>query len=325
MKTVILGAGSLGCVFGGFLAEAGYDVTLIGRRRSHTDAIVKEGLIITGIRGTHVVKVKATSDPLEVEDADLLILLTKTVDTVTALDSVPHLYQRVQCAVSLQNGLVKDDRLRERFGQDKVIGGTTMTGGTLLGDGRVEYTTDGITSFGEFDGSRTERVENIVSMFHKAGLKAEVVDDIRSVEWTKLVLAVPGMAVSSLARLEFHKVLKNKLLASLYAQLVKESAEVALKDGAVIERYPDLEFIKGIIDADFDHAVELLIENGVRLEKAGMTNIIPSMLQSILKGKKTEVEETIGYVAKKAKELGVNAQAVEFCYKVIKGIDGYLE
>ncbi len=325
MKTVILGAGALGCVFGGFLAEVGYDVTLIGRRRGHTDAIMKEGLVITGIKGTHVVKVKATSDPSEVEDAEFLILLTKTMDTVTALDRVSHLYQKVQCAVSLQNGMLKDDHLRERFGRDKVIGGTTMTGGGLLGDGRVEYTTDGTTSFGEFDGSRTDRVENIVEMFHKAGLKAEIADDIRSVEWTKLVLAVPGMGVSSLTRLEVHKVMKNRLLASLYAQLVKESAEVATKDGATIGSYPDLEYIKGIVDADFDRAVELLNDTGLRLEKAGQTSIIPSMLQNIMKGRKTEVEETIGYVAKKAKELGVNAPAVEFCYKVIKGIDDYLE
>ena len=325
MKTVILGAGSLGCIFGGFLAEVGYDVTLIGRRKGHTDAIRKDGLVITGIKGTHVVKVKATHDPSEVNDADLLILLTKTMDTVVALDSVSHLYQVVKCVVSLQNGMVKDEQLRERFGPDKVIGGTTMTGGTLLGDGQVKYTTDGTTSFGEFDGRRTERVENIVRMFVTAGLKAELVDDIRSVEWTKLTLAVPGLASSSLTRLEVHKVMKNRLLASLYAQLVKESAKVAVKDGARFGDYPDLEFINGIIDADFDSAVELLVENGDKLEKGGMTSIIPSMLQSIMKGKKTEVEETIGYVVKKAEELGVSVPAVELCYRVIKGIDAYLE
>ena len=324
MKIAILGAGSLGCIFGGFLAQAGYDVTLIGRR-SHIEAIRKGGLIITGIKGTHVVRIRAAYDPLEVKNVDFLILLTKTMDTSAALAGVSHLYQVVNCVVSLQNGLVKDDQLREKFGKDKVIGGTTMTGGTLLGDGQVEYTADGVTYFGEFDGSRTERVDNIAVMFNKAGLKAKVVDDIRSAEWTKLIVAVPSLASSSITRLELHKVMKNRLLASLYVQLVKECTEVAIKDGARLNDYPDMKLVKRIAEADFDHAVELVVENGIKLGKAGMTKVTPSMLQSILKGRKTELEETLGYVVKKAEEQGISVPAVEFCYKTIKGIDAYLE
>lgn len=325
MKTVILGAGSLGCVFGGFLAQAGNDVVLIGRRKSHTDAINKNGLTITGVRGTHVIKVKATHDPSQVKSADFLILLTKTIDTSAALESVSHLYPVVKCAVSLQNGMAKDEHLIERFGKEKVIGGTTMTGGALTGDGQVYYTTDGTTSFGEFDGRRTERVESIVSMFKNAGLKAELVDDIRSVEWTKMVLATPGLGASALTRLPIHKIQRNRHLASLYAQLVREAAEVAKRDGAKLMEYPALEMIKRIVDSDFDRAVEVVVQNGLALEKAGQTSIMASMAQSIISGRKTEVEETIGYVAKKAKELGVNAPAVDLCYRVIKGIDAYLQ
>jgi 2-dehydropantoate 2-reductase len=91
MRLAILGAGALGCVLGGFIAEAGHDVILIGRRKSHIDAMNENGLIITGFRGRHVVKVTATDNPLEVKDAELLILTTKIMDTTDALDSVRHL------------------------------------------------------------------------------------------------------------------------------------------------------------------------------------------------------------------------------------------
>ena len=85
MKTVILGAGALGCVMGGLIAEAGYDVTLIGRRKSHTDAIKEKGLSITGIKGTHLVHLKATSNPREIEDAELLMVVGGKVTRSTVL------------------------------------------------------------------------------------------------------------------------------------------------------------------------------------------------------------------------------------------------
>jgi len=325
VKTAILGAGALGCVIGGFLAEAGYDVILIGRRQSHIDAIREKGLIITGFKGTHTVRVRATCNPLEVKDAELLILLTKTMDTPAALDSVPHFYQQVKCAFSLQNGMAKDEQLIKRFGQGKVIGGITMVGGALLGDGQVQYAHEGITFLGELDDRKTERVSNIAHMFNSAGLKAEIVDDIRSVEWTKLTLAASFMALSSLTRLENQKIMRNQWLASLYVQLVKECADVAKGVGVQLKEYPSMEIIKSVADADFDTAVELVVKSGIELEKAGKTNFKGSMLQSILSGKKTEVEEIIGYVVRKAHELSINVPGVEFCYKAIKGIDDYLK
>jgi 2-dehydropantoate 2-reductase len=331
MKTVILGAGSMGCIFGGYLAKAGYDVTLIARRRSHVDAIRKNGLLITSLGGAQVVKVKATDDPKEVKDAELLILITKTVDSITALDSVSHLYKVVKCAVSLQNGLLKDENLKKRFGPKKVIGGTSMIAAAMVGDGHVEYTGDvinskygAVTFFGELDGSRTERVESIARMFNNAGLKAEVVDDICSVEWTKLIVAASGHGMSALTRLELWKIMKNRHLASLYVQMMKEAAGVAKRDGARIAHVVGMETLTDVIEADFDRAVELLIEAGNKLEKLGQKHMQASMLQSIMQGKKTEVDETIGYVVNKAKELSVKTPALELCYKVVKGIDDYL-
>ncbi|MFC1981556.1 ketopantoate reductase family protein [Chloroflexota bacterium] len=324
MKTVVLGAGSLGCVYGGFLAKAGYDVTLIGRRKSHVDAI-NSGLVISGINGTDVVKVKATDNPREVDSADLLILLTKTMDTANALDSVSHLYGAVKCAVSLQNGMTKDDQLKERFGAEKVIGGTAVVGAVLLGDGKVEYTHDGVTVLGEFDGKLSERVEEIVGMLKNAGLKAEAMDDIRSAEWTKLLLSGPGQAISALTRLEMHKIRQSPILARLYVRLIKEVAEVAKKDGAKMKTLAGMEIVKAVVDSPFDRAVELVIENGHKMEKAGQIHILPSMAQSLISGRKTEVDTAISYVAKRAKELGIDTPTAEFFATIIKGIDEYMK
>ncbi|MBI2832758.1 MAG: 2-dehydropantoate 2-reductase [Chloroflexi bacterium] len=324
MKTIILGAGSLGCVYGGFLARAGNDVTLIGRRKSQVDA-VNNGLIITGVKGTQVVKVKATDNPREVDSADLLILLTKTMDSDAALDSVSHLYKGLKCAVSLQNGMTKDDKLKEKLGAEKVIGGTAMVGAVLLGDGKVEYTSDGVTTLGELDGRLSDRVKEVVRMLNSAGLKAEAVDDIRSAEWTKLMFSTPGHALCGITRLEMHKIRQSKLLAGLYVRLIKETAEVAKKDGAKLRPFVGMEMVADVVNTPFDQAVALVNENGRKMEKAGMIHLLPSMAQSLIAGRKTEVDATIGYVAKRAKELGVNAPTAEFCAAIIKGIDEYMK
>jgi 2-dehydropantoate 2-reductase len=325
VKLAILGAGALGCVLGGFIAEAGYDVILIGRRKSHIDAINQKGLVITGFCGRHVVKVLATYNPLEVKDAEFLILTIKTMETAEALESVKHLYKNVNSVLSLQNGMEKDEQLTKRFGLNKVIGGTTMVGGALLGDGHVEYALEGVTFLGELDGRKTERIESIAKIFNDAGLKTEIVDDIRAAEWTKLTLAVAFMALSSLTRVENQKVMRSPSLARLFVQLVKECASVAAKEGVQVKKYAGMEIIKGVADANFETAVELVVKAGIELEKAGKTGFKSSMLQTILSGRKTEVEGTIGYVLKKARELNVDVPGVTFCYMAIRGINDYLK
>ena len=325
MKLAIVGAGALGCLLGGFIAEAGYDVILIGRGKSHIDAINQKGLVITGFRGRHVVKVPATYNPLEVKDAELLILATKTIDTTDALDSVKHLYKSVKYVLSLQNGMEKEEQLTERFGLTKVIGGTTMVGGALLGDGHVEYALEGVTFLGELDGRKSERVDSIARIFNSAGLKTEIVDDIRAAEWTKLTLAVAFMALSSIARVENQKVMRSPSLARLFVQLVKECASVAAKEGVQLKEFAGMEIIKRVTNADFETAVGLVVKAGVELEKAGKTSFKSSMLQTILGGRKTEVEGTIGYVLKRARDLNVDVPGVAFCYMAIKGINDYLK
>ncbi len=325
MKIAVLGAGALGCVIGGFIAAAGYDVILIGRRKSHIDAINQKGLVITGFCGRRVVKVPAVSNPLEVKDAELLILTTKTMDTNDALDSVKHLYRSVKCVLSLQNGMEKDAQLGQRFGLNKVIGGLTMVGGALLGDGLVEYAHEGVTFLGELDGRKTERIERIARVFNDAGLKTEIVEDIRAAEWTKLTLAVAFMAISSLTRVENQKVMRSPSLARLFVQLVKECASVAAKESVKLKRYAGMEVIKRVVDADFGSAVDLVVKAGVELEKVGKTGFKSSMLQTILSGRKAEVEGTIGYVVKRARDFNVDVPGVAFCYTAINGINDYLE
>ena len=110
MRVCILGAGGLGSVIGGYLAQTGVDTTLIARP-AHADAITREGLRIEGVRGEHHVhdNLSAVSNPADAKgEFDYMILATKAKDSETALASADCLKGRLKTVCSVQNNIVKE-------------------------------------------------------------------------------------------------------------------------------------------------------------------------------------------------------------------------
>lgn len=321
-----MGAGSLGSLVGGLLAESGSEVTLIARR-NHVEAIKEKGLIIKGPRGTRTIEIRATDDPTKVRGADTLILTTKTKDTAEALDSISHLSASIQLCFSLQNGLTKDDLLIEKFGAEKAIGAATTEGATLTRDGEIDYTIQGITLFGalggEDDARGAENSEKMVRLFNNAGLRAEAVNDIKAAEWGKLIRMASGATLAILTRLEYHKILKNFDLAWCYIQLMRELADIAKANLVELRDFPQMT-VKSLVDMPLEDAVKMTVQSGKKVEEGGMTRVKISALQDIERGRKTEVEELLGYPLSLAKKLSVDTPRLEFLYRLIKGLDSYL-
>jgi 2-dehydropantoate 2-reductase len=321
-----LGAGSLGSLVGGLLAESGSDVTLIARRR-HVEAIKEKGLIIKGPRGTRAIEIRATDDPTKIRGADTLILTTKAKDTAEALDSVSHLSSSLQLCFSLQNGLTKNDLLIEKFGTGKIIGATTTEGATLTGDGEIEHTIPGITLFGALGGEDDIRgIENsdkMVRLFNNAGLRAEAVNDIKAAEWGKLIRMASGATLAILTRLEYHKIMKNFDLAWCYIQLMRELAEIAKANSVELRDFPQMT-VKSLLDSPLEDAVKVTVQSGKKVEETGTTRVKISALQDIERGRKTEIEELLGYPLSLARKFNLETPRLEFLYRLIKGLDSYL-
>ena len=319
MRTVIVGAGGLGSVVGGYLAKAGYPVTLIARP-AHVKAIRDSGLEIKAVDGRHLIReVQATDNPKTVTAADLLILTVKTYDTEEALKGVAHLSGRVRCALSLQNGVLKDRALGAVFGPESVIGAATMIGATLTGPGKVHYTAPSTTYAGKFDRRETDRVTAVAEMFDKAGLRVQAAADIRSVTWCKLNHILPSASLSVLTRLEFHRVLKDRTLAALFVELTRECAQLAKAQGIPLNDFPGFE-VKTVCEEPLEQAIAFVREYGKKIEAAGMTHVKISMLQDVERGKRTEVEEIIGYVVREAARLEIQVPKIDLTYRLVKGV-----
>ncbi len=319
MRVVILGAGGVGSVVAGHLARQGVDVVMIARP-GHARAVQQNGLQLTGLSDFRV-QLPAYSEASALDTADVLLITVKTKDMRPALESVKHL--RLGAVASLQNGVVKNDQMARVFGASTVLGATTMIGATLVGDGQVHYSLDGITFFGEPDGRRSARVERLAQTFVDAGLKAAAVENIVSIEWTKQAIQNPFAPLAALTRLPVHLVWASPELATLSVHMFREVAAVADALGIPLSEHAAWSLFthKTLREAPFDEAVQMLVRVGQQVAQSGRTQIIPSMLQDVLAGKKTEIEETVGHVFREGQRLGIPVPYTEFAYRAVKAIE----
>lgn len=332
MRFVILGAGGLGSVIGGYLAKAGEDVTLICRP-AHAEAINSKGLKITGVRGEHLIRenLTAVTSPDEAAgEFDHLIILVKGKDTETALAQAEGLKARCRNVFSLQNGIGKEERLRAWAGRDKVVGASTIEGGTLHEPGVVSnpLTTPITAWFGELDGGTSPRTDALAEAFTRAGLVARSVPNIMQVLWEKLVQigTASGWSVSTLGlRLFFQDGLLIRQGAEHYVALAKDMLRVYGAMGYTPQNfYAPMSQFKELNELDFEGGVAMMMKLGERLKQQGMRGRT-SMHEDVIRGKKTEVDFLLKPFLDKAAELGLAVPVLETVYRIVKTQDAYLE
>jgi 2-dehydropantoate 2-reductase len=316
MKTVILGAGALGSVLGAHLARAGEEVTLIARE-ARAKVLQEQGVTITGLVD-FTVPVHVTARPRELQEADYLLVTVKTYDTEAALESVAHL--RVGSVLSVQNGVVKDEQLAQHFGWERTVGAAAFVSAEVTPAGPVRFTANQWLRLGEIPEGTSPRVEALAAALARGGIRAEVSPRIRSVEWTKYVGVISWMALAALTRLETYRMFQQPDLARVAAMVTRETAQLAAKLEIPLEDYEGFR-IKSLAGASLEEATTSFQQVGAMMEAQGATTHKVSMLQDLERGRRLEVEETLGYAVRKGAELGLQLPTVETCYRLIRGID----
>ena len=176
MKIVIVGAGAMGSLFGGLLAEADNEVVLVDIWKDHVDAINKKGLWIEGFSGNRFVEIKAANEINDINvKPDLLIFFVKSYNTEKAAKEVCQLIDKGASVLTLQNGLGNIDILSKYLGSDRVIVGATSYGATIISPGKVFHAGSGPTTIGELNGNITIRIKDIAA---QAGVSSGTVDRI---------------------------------------------------------------------------------------------------------------------------------------------------
>jgi 2-dehydropantoate 2-reductase len=336
MRVVVLGAGGLGSLLGGRLAQTGVDVTLIARS-AHAEAVNTKGLTIDTKNGPDLVKdnLCAVTTAEEAEgEFDYMIFGVKSKDNEAALAGASSLKDRVETVFSIQNSVIKEEVLINWLGDaSRVLGCSTIEAGTLMAPGKITtFATSQVASyFGELDGTISPRTEKINDAFNAADLPSKAVDCITQVIWEKLVQIAnaAGWSVSAL--------IGNAELTVPDGMILREGAEhyIALADELLaINRamgyraqgfYAPVSRLKELDETDnFEDKVQMILDLGKMMLGAGL-RARTSMHVDILAGKKTEIDYILKPFIEKGAALGVEVPTVKACYRIIKVLDHHLK
>jgi 2-dehydropantoate 2-reductase len=203
MRFLIVGAGALGGYFGGRLIDAGRDVTFLLRARRAAQ-IARTGLVVRSPAGDLHIPAPAhlLSEQLaEAGPFDVVMVGCKAYDLDETMESFAAAVGPNTVILPMLNGLRHVDRLAERFGNDKVIGGLCMISATLDADGTVLHLNDlhGLT-YGERDGTMSSRIAAIEAQFKGANFNAVASRDILQDMWEKWAFIAATAGLTSLMR-----------------------------------------------------------------------------------------------------------------------------
>jgi 2-dehydropantoate 2-reductase len=298
-RIAVLGAGAVGCYFGGMLARSGLPVTFIGRPR-HVEAIQQRGLTFQSAHYSGIIPAAAFTSAEAVRGADVVLLCVKTLDTEDAArKAAPHLSPET-VVVSLQNGVDNVERIRRSTGIEAVpavvyVACEMVAPGTLQHNGRGDLIL----------GNSGARTAAVARLFENARVPCRLSDNIEVDLWGKMIVNCVYNAMSALSRARYARLAGNPLTANLMRLIVEEAVTVAGRLG---------------VPLDTEALNAAALELGVSMAAA-----TSSMAQDLARGRKTEIDSLNGYVVRRAAELGVPAPANQVLHGLVKALEESLE
>jgi 2-dehydropantoate 2-reductase len=305
-KVAVLGAGAMGCLFGGLMAEKGLDVTLIDVWKEHVDAINSKGLKMDGHGGDRYIKIKATTDPSTLKPVDAIIIMCKATALEKALTNAKNIIGDKTMLMSFQNGIGHEAIMQKIAGKEKVLGGTTTQASNVLGPGHIKNHAALPSWIGEYEGGMSDRVKDLAETFTAHNLETIAVPDIKKRKWMKLFALTaigPLSSIFDLHHTDLYISNKNQEVSrELGKKIILETREVAKADGVDVTEDECLEMFNKIVDSK-------------------QTNK-SSMCFDILNKRKTEIDFINGAVSKIGKGHGVKTPMNDLMYKMIMVKEG---
>jgi 2-dehydropantoate 2-reductase len=300
MKIAIMATGGVGGYFGARLAAAGEDVHFIARG-AHLAALREKGLSLKSANGDlHLQPVAVTEDPARIGTVDIVIFAVKQYDTESAAWLITPLIGTDTAAITLQNGMDRDERLRAVLGRDHVIDGAAYIAGAGVASPGVISHVGKVARiiFGEADGARSARGERFLAACKNAGIDANLSTEIAKELWRKFALLSAFSGVSSVLRQPVGAIAADADTRRLFIDALSETIAVAKAKG---------------IDLGADYLTQQLnFLDSVPPETKS------SMQMDLEAGRRLELDWMSGAVARIGDELGVPTPVHHFIYAVLK-------
>lgn len=302
MKIVIIGAGAMGCLYGGYLSKKN-EVILLDSYQPQIDAINEKGITIKEEDGSeqHFATVKAYKSGEHNEQADLVIVFVKSTFTADALEINKNLFGDHTIVMTLQNGAGNDRKIAKYVKQENIVIGTSKHNSQNLGNATCKHSGTGATTIGS-NCEATETLKKIAAMLEECGFKAVISDDIQRIIWSKLFVNLSINTFTAITRTPIGYMVQNEYAWDFAKRLIYEAVEVAEEDGTYFDRREVLESVR-----------QTCIDAG-----AGFS----SMYQDVTKGIRTEIDAINGAIVEQAKLYGVPVPYNSLIVDLIHAIEG---
>jgi 2-dehydropantoate 2-reductase len=300
-RIVVLGAGAVGCFFGGMLARAGKEVLLIARD-NHVQAIRKNGLFMECQSFQERVTIEASSSMAGVAEADLILCCVKSPDTDRAMRKIKDLIKPDVLIVSLQNGVDNAERISQIV-PNRAIAAVVYVAAGMGGDGHVKHFGRGELIIGDVDQSESgsSELQQICDIFLSANIPCSVSSNIQRELWLKFLVNCSYNGISAIGQITYGEMVQQENIQQLIKDLTAEFLLVAHKEN---------------IDISFDEAQ--VANEQIAKTMAGQRS---STAQDLMRHKPTEMDYLNGLIVRKAKEHGLsvpNHQAIHALVKMIE-------
>ncbi|HEX2544017.1 MAG TPA: 2-dehydropantoate 2-reductase [Ramlibacter sp.] len=294
MKVAVMGAGAVGCYFGGMLARAGHDVTFIARPQ-HVEAITRDGLRMETKTFDEHVRLKAVTGPEGARDADLVLFCVKSMDTESAGRQLRPMLRPDTLVLCLQNGVDNADRLRGVLPEHAVAAAVVYVATEMAGPGHLKH-----HGRGELVIEPSAASERVAQALRAAGVPTDISDNVRGALWLKLIINCAYNAISAIAQKPYGENVKGEGIWDVMRDVVDECLAVARADGVQVP-------------ADAHAVTRKLVES--------MPSQYSSTAQDLARGKPTEIDFLNGYVVRRGEAHGIATPANRVLWALVKLVE----
>lgn len=292
MHIAVMGAGAVGCYYGGLLARAGHTVTLIARP-SHVQAIAAHGLRLQTATSDEHIALNANSDVAALKDAELVLFCVKSSDTESAGAQMKACLRKDATVLSLQNGVDNAQRLQAVLGQD-VIATVVYVATAMAGPGHVQHFGRGDLVLGQH-----ARSEQLAQLLSEAGIPSTVSNNVQGALWTKLIINCTYNAASAITQRPYGELVQQPGMWQLMRSAHDECIAVAQAAGVKL-----------------DAPLWPMIENIART----MQGQYSSTAQDLQKNKATEIDHLNGFIVRQGQQLGVSTPVNAALQTLVKAL-----
>ena len=294
----IFGVGAIATLFGFFLNKVSDRITLFGTWTEQINAITEKGLTFMDLDGNEWTRrLNITNNLHNVPPTDVALILVKSYQTKRTVEQVKGILRPNGLAVTLQNGLGNIEILQAALGEDRVVAGITYHAANLSALACVQHAGEGLTFLGVKVGRETQ-LNEIVNLLNKAGIQTELIKNIESLSWSKVIVNASINPLTALLEIKNGDLLHHPLLRKILRATIQEVAAVATKHGIRLEHPDPIEHVFDICRATARNR--------------------SSMLQDIVRGTQTEIEAINGAVVELGLRYGIPTPVNQFLLEQVQ-------